>query len=240
METIDGNWMICGLDRNDPQALHTVDEAIEYINEMGFLPFFQNEIKGFSLEEHTISEDWWGENPIIDPWEWRAEIARRGKIAYGKFFNNKAGFISMEWLPYFINMRRDGYDFDALWDDEKATLRQKKIMDVFETGDEFFTNELKQLAGFGKGGEKGFDGTVSGLQMQMYLCVKDFRQRKNKRGEKYGWAIAVLATPESLFGRDLITSAYNEDPAKSRERIATHIRELYPSAGDKEIKKLLN
>ena len=31
-----------------------------------------------------------------------------------------------------MNFRRDGYDFDALWDDEKASFRQKKIMDLSE------------------------------------------------------------------------------------------------------------
>ena len=38
---------------------------------------------------------------------------RYGKVAYGKFFDKKAGFISLEWLPYFANYRRSGYDFDA-------------------------------------------------------------------------------------------------------------------------------
>lgn len=244
METIDGSWTICGLGRDDPRALHTVDEAIEYINEVGFLPFFQCGIPGFSLEERTISADWWGPDPSVDPWEWRAVIARSGKIAYGKFFSGKAGFITPKWLPYFVNYRRDGYDFDALWDDEKASLRQKKIMDVFMSGNkehepEYFTNEIKQLAGFGKGGEKGFEGTLSSLEMQLYLCDKDFRQRKNKKGESYGWAIAVLSTPEDLFGRELVTSAYKEDPARSAERIAGHIKSLYPNASDKQINKVL-
>ena len=37
-------------------------------------------------------------------------IAAGGRIAYGKFFDRKAGFISREWLPVFANYRRDGYD----------------------------------------------------------------------------------------------------------------------------------
>ena len=46
---------------------------------------------------------------------WREIIARSGKVAYGKFFDKKAGFISVEWLPVFANYRRDGDDFDALY-----------------------------------------------------------------------------------------------------------------------------
>ena len=38
----------------------------------------------------------------------------------------------MEWLPAFANFRRDGYDFDARWDDGLANIRHKRIMDCFE------------------------------------------------------------------------------------------------------------
>ena len=42
-----------------------------------------------------------------------------------------AGFISRKWFPVFANYRRDGYDFDALFEDEKAPYKHKKIMDFF-------------------------------------------------------------------------------------------------------------
>ena len=141
------SFEVYGVAPDDPECIHTVDEAIEYINEIGFMPLFKNEIPGFSLEEHTVAEHWWSENPDIDPWEWRVIISRRGEVAYGKFFDGKAGFISREWLPYFVNYRRDGYDFDALWDDGKASRRQKKIMDLFaeENEDaELYSSEIKQ------------------------------------------------------------------------------------------------
>ncbi len=231
-----------GVEWDDPECLHTVDEAIEYINEIGFLPLFKNEIPGFSLEERTVPQFWWSGDVERDPWEWREIIARRGEVAYGKFFDKKAGFISKKWLPYFANFRRDGYDFDALWEDGKASARQKKIMDLFEDEapfQELFSNELKEKAGFGKGGEKGFDGTITGLQMQLYLCVKDFRQRRNKKGESYGWPIAVYTTPESFWGYSHVTSAYKEKPEESFRRIEEHIKDVYPIATNKQIKKII-
>lgn len=237
-----GTWIMYGVEWDDPECIHTVDEAIEYVNTIGFLPLFKNEIPGFSLEERTVPEFWWSGDPKRDPWEWREIIARRGDLAYGKFFNKKAGFISKEWLPYFVNYRRDGYDFDALWDDEKASLRQKKIMDLFMNDDnqrEFYSNDLKLKAGFGKGMEKGFDGVITGLQMQMYLCCRDFRQRLNKKGEAYGWPVAVYTTPEHIFGYDHVTSAYKESAIDSALRIVNHIRDNYSIATDKQILQLL-
>ena len=228
-----------GVDWDDPECLHTVGDAIDYINEVGFLPLFKNDIPGFSLEERTVPNYWWCGDPEVDPWEWREIIARSGEVAYGKFFEKKAGFISKEWLPFFANYRRDGYDFDALWDDEKASRRQKKIMDCFEAEDELYSNVLKQKAGFGKGGEKGFEGNITDLQMKTYLCVKDFRQRRNKKGELYGWPIAVYAKPEALWGYDYVTSRYSEPAAESGKAIVGHMKELYPIATDAQIRRLV-
>ncbi|WP_022770736.1 AlkZ-related protein [Butyrivibrio sp. NC2007] len=234
-----GTWIMYGVDWNDPECLHTVRDAINYINETGFLPLFKNDIPGFSLEERTVPDYWWCGDPEVDPWEWRELIARSTEVAYGKFFDKKAGFISKQWLPYFANHRRDGYDFDALWDDEKASRRQKKIMDVLELEQEIYSNELKARAGFGKGGEKGFDGTITDLQMKTYLCVRDFRQRRNKKGELYGWPIAIYTKPETLWGYDHLTSAYRESSADSGARIAEHMKDIYPIATSAQMKKVL-
>ena len=238
-----GTWIMHGVREDAPECIHTVDEAIAYINEIGFLPLFKNDIPGFSLEERTVAKYWWSGDRKRDPWEWREIIAGSGQVAYGKFFDKKAGFISKEWFPYFANYRRDGYDFDALWDDEKASIRQKKIMDLFaeENADaEIFSFEVKQNAGFGKGGEKNFEGTVTDLEMKMYLCMRDFRQRKNKKGESYGWSIAVYSTPEHLWGYDYVTSAYHEDAKESWKRIEDHMHEIYPVATDAQIYRMLS
>ncbi|MBP5305327.1 MAG: hypothetical protein J6Z02_05710 [Lachnospiraceae bacterium] len=237
-----GTWIIYGVDENDPECLHTAKEAIDYINEVGFLPLFKNDIPGFSLEERTIPKYWWSGNVEKDPWEWREVIARTGEVAYGKFFDKKAGFISLKWLPYFVNHRRDGYDFDALWDDGKASRKQKLVMDLFAgdlANEEYLSNELKAKAGFGKEAEKGYEGVTSKLQMQMYICVRDFRQRKNKKGDSYGWPVAVYTTPEHLWGYDHVTSAYKEKPEESAKRIADHIKDVYPVATDAMIKKVM-
>lgn len=235
-----GTWIMYGVNEDDPCCIHTVEELMEYIDEIGFLPLFKNAIPGFSVEERTVPDNWWTGDVARDPWEWRAVVARSGRFAYGKFFDKKAGFISKKWFPYFANARRDGYDFDALWDDAKASARQKKIMDLFiEDDTELFSFEVKQRAGFGKGGEKNFDGTVTALQMETYLTVQDFRQKKNKAGESYGWAIAVYARPEKLWGYDYVTSAYQEKPEESAERIAAYMREVYPVAAAGQIKKVL-
>ena len=97
-----GEWIMHGMKWDNPECIHSVDEAIKYINELGFLPLFKNDIDGFSLEERTVPEYWWSDDPEIDPWMWRAIIARWHDIVYGKFFDKKAGFISKKWLPVLL------------------------------------------------------------------------------------------------------------------------------------------
>lgn len=235
-------WVMYGVDRNDPECIHTADEAIDVINEIGFLPLFKNEIPGFSLEERTVPDYWWCEDPETDPWIWREMIARSGKVAYGKFFDKKAGFISLKWLPVFANYRRDGYDFDALYEDGKAPMKHKKIMTNFmeERADSVLLSaELKKLAGFGKDGEKGFEGAVTNLCMQLYLCNCDFRKRKNKKDREYGWNVAAYCTPEHLWGYEAVTSDYKTDPKESLRKLIDYMHDRYPIATDRQIMKLL-
>lgn len=244
-----GEWIMRGMDWNDPYRIRTWKELVKWIKEVGFLPLFANEVEGFSAEEHVSSNFWWTGDKDQDPWEWREIIAAGHEVAYGKFFGRKAGFISLEWLPYFVNSRRSGYDFDARWEDGRASRREKKIMDFFigedEDGDSIFkeiqilSTELKKQAGFGKGGEKNYQGIITQLQMETYLVISDFRRRKNKRGEEYGMAVSVLLPPESIWGYDIVTAAYSESPKKSWERQINRVKELYPDADDQKIIHLL-
>ena len=223
-----GVWIMHGAARGDPRRLRSWRDLVRRVDEVGFLPLFQNGVAGFSVEEQTLGRDWWTEDPERDPWEWRVLAARSGEVAYGKFFGQKAGFISREWFPAFANFRRDGYDFDARWDDGLANLRDKKIMDCFEAGRELTGSALKQEAGFGKGGEKNFSGVITRLQMQTYLVIRDFRRQVNRRGREYGMPVSVYIRPEDLWGCDWGASAYGEEPGTSRERIIALLQRQYP------------
>ena len=73
--------------------------------ELGFLPFFRCGVPGFSIEERTAYEYWFSDEEE-GPWEWKGPVIREGHCAYGKLFNKKAGFVSLEWLPDLMNYRR--------------------------------------------------------------------------------------------------------------------------------------
>ena len=232
-------------EKSDPNLLKTADDLLELLRHIGFLPLFAGGIVGFSVEERTLASSWWSGDISYDPWEWRIALAEHSEVAYGKFFDKKAGFIHRDFFPLFANYRRIGYDFDALSDEGLAKHRVRKIMAVLELNDEavgkeIMSNELKEKAGFGKeGGEKNFDGVLTELQMQTYLIVSAFRQRINKKGESFGWHIAAVETPETKWGYDFVSSRYSEDPSDSWEKIVARIHSFFPHAEERQIQKIL-
>ncbi len=219
--------------------IHSPSDLEEMVERYGFLPYFKCRIPGFSVEEYCAPEGWWSGDPESDPWEWRAIVAANGRVAYGKLFENKAGFVSKKWYPILAAYRREGYDFDSRWDDGLATRREKLVMDVLESGESIPSFELKRLAGFGGDGEKGFESVVTRLMMRTYITVRDFRRRVNARGEEYGWAVSVYSTPEALFGREAVTSAYSMEAEEAFALLLSYVKDMFPEADEKAVKKLI-
>ena len=97
---------------------------------------------------------------------------------------------------------------------------------------ELYTHEMKEKAGFGKGGEKNFEGTLTKLQMQSYLVVKDFKPRLNKKGIEYGWSVAIMTPPEYIWGYKFVTGRYKEKPQESFGKIVKQLQKHFDADED--------
>lgn len=51
--------------------------------------------------------------------------------------------------------------------------------------------------------------------------------------------MAVYSSIEHIYGYDYVTSDYKEKPEASWQKIVSHMNILYPSATEKQIKKIL-
>jgi hypothetical protein len=218
--------------------IHNADELETLVQRMGLLPFFACGVPGFSVEEFTPGQFWLAEG-VDGPWEWRMEVARRGAVAYGKLFNKKAGLVSREWYPDLANYRRDGYDFDARYEDGLASHKEKCIMDVLLRDGPTLSKDLKKCAGFGKDGMKGFDTAITRLQMQTYVTVHSFEYSRDKHGNPYGWGVARYAASEDVLGEDVTRSAYSRTPEGSKARLMAHLRTLCPQVTEDKLERLI-
>lgn len=220
---------ICTLD--SPEAI------VQTVNELGFLPFFANEIEGFSIEEHCPRELWFSDTQD-GPWEWKGPVIRQGTI-YGKFFRNKAGYISKEWFADFANYRRDGYDFDSRVDEGIAPRKDEEVYCAIIKHGALLSKQLKAQCNYRKGGNTGFETVITRLQMQTYVDTSDFVYMTDKYGKTYGWGVAEYSTPERRFGYDAVTAAYKRDPKESFERIVRRLRTVLPAASEQAIRKII-
>lgn len=178
----------------------TVDDLLECVDEYGILPFWVED--GFSA---------WSLSAINFNafWSVREQAVNTRKIAYGKFVNKKATFVSLAVFPHLCALRRDGYDFDSLADEGKAPHRETLIMDaVGETSAPSY--ELGKTLGI-----KGYDSAVTSLQNKTYLCL-NFK--------KSSMGTALLIKPENVFGYDFVRSAYS----LSAEENIREIQKLAP------------
>lgn len=217
--------------------IRTQEDLEDLIEEWGFVPFFSNEIEGFSISEQIDRKLWFTAEE--GPWEWKGRIALKGKCAYGKLFGKKAGFVSRKWFADLLNYRRDGYDFDALYDEGKAPDKDREIIDLLGEYHALTTKEIKPLLGYGKNGRKGYDTIITRLQMETYVIVKNFVYAMDKNGAFYGWGIAQYTTPEEMFGEAYVRRAYKRDPEESLKRIIKQIRKIVPGADEETVRRFI-
>ena len=204
----------------------------------GILPLFENSVPGFSVEELAEPVAWFGSGQD-GVWEWKGPVIRATGCAYGKFFERKAAFVSREWFPDLANYRRDGYDFDARFEDGLASYRDRELYELLAENAPILTGPLRDKGGYRKGGKKGFETLIDRLQRQCYVVVSDFVYLRDKRGNPYGWGVAEYSTPELSQGADFAARVYSRSPEASYRRLLAHLQELLPSAGEPALRRFL-
>ena len=215
-------------------------DLIHAINEFGFLPFFANSIAGFSIEDHIAPGCWYDNSDgTWSAWEWKGPVIRETGCAYGKFFGKKACYISPEWFPAFANYRRDGYDFDARYDDGLVNYRDKVLYELIDGNAPIISKQLKKRGNYRKGGNKGFDTGITRLQSQCYVIISDFVYMKDKYGKPYGWGVAEYSTPERFMGKPFTEKVYERTPEEAYEQILEHFCRLFPNESIIKLKKFI-
>ncbi len=222
---------------NDMQRelISSAPQMMEAIQEMGFVPLLWSGIPGFSAEEmvdddcrYVVLDDGW-DWPM---WKWKGPIINEGNCVYGKFFDKKAGYISLEWWPDFCNWRRSVYPAP-----EAGSVDEAILLTLQEHGS-LITRELRAACGFtGPKMRSRFDAYVTRLQMSCRIVTEDFVYPRDRHGHEYGWGWSLLTTPEQLYGRDACQC--DRTPEASHDRIMAHLRQILPQATDKQLLKLV-
>lgn len=230
----------------------TMSELEEAAIKYGILPFFRNNIKGFSVAEMTPPGLLFGGNEYEGCWEWKGPVVRTRTSAYGKFFRRKAGFVSLELLPYFLKFRKEAYPL-------KPDSTDEMIYDIISFNDRMSSTELRQTLNGAPRKRKACDipdleteiqperkrpsrhsveGPLQRLQMGGRICISDFKYKMTRKGERYGWGVAEYSTPETLFERtDLSVDLSSEE---CLDYMVEFIQRKFPGATRDKLVKLLS
>ena len=227
--------------------IRTKEDMEEAVREYGILPFFSHSIAGYSIEEMCDPKVYFGDEPGV--WDWKGPVIQELRCAYGKFFHGKAAFITKELFPDFANYRRDGYDFDARFEDGLAKYSEQYLYNIIASRHSVLSKDAKAIGGYikpkTKGPDqweprKGFDTSITKLQMMCYVTTTDFEYELDKNGNFYGWGVARYATPESFFGKSFENKVYRRTPEESYRRIVRHLKKIVPEASEEQIAYFLS
>ncbi len=226
--------------------VRTKQDLIDAVQEYGIIPYFESSIPGFSLEEHCPPQVLFNDTEE-NSWFWKGPVIRETGCAYGKFFGKKAAYVRKDLFLDLANYRRDGYDFDALYEDGLAKYQDKKLYDLISESAPVLSKTLRRTGGYAYSGRwqktegvKGFDASVTRLQEQCYVLISDFVFTIDKSGNKRGWGAAEYSTPEIFMGNDFTENVYRRTPEESCERLMDYLRALLPDAPEKELRRFLH
>lgn len=249
------------------KLVRSVEDIVGLIRRDGFLPFFKNDIEGFSLEEACPPDLWYVEYgdgrwqwPV---WDWKGRIISLANCAYAKFFRGM-GFVSDRWFPDFLNYRRSRWPLSA---------EERRILETLRGEDSLLVKELRALSGYasrrsrpkrqrgaapegavGKlarleaaidsAGDRtpasrseSFETALTRLQKGCWIVTADFEMAHDKNGRPYGWGLSRLTTPESFFGASALR--VERSPQESKNRMEAWLVKLLPQAEPRQIERFI-
>ena len=118
---------------------------------------------------------WHTGEPDTDPWEWRMRVLEeRSDIAYAKVFFRGSGYITREWYPFFMSVRRRGMTFEEMWESGRVTELSRRIYEAVRDNGRVAMHDIKRLAGLSGETSAHIEKAMTDLQMSMLL--DDMRQ----------------------------------------------------------------
>lgn len=216
----------------------TIDSAAsmsDAVAQMGLLPFFKSPVPGLSVQEMCAPGCLFGDEDGDGAWEWKSQVISERQSAYGKLFCRKAGFVSIDLLPDFLNFRREYY---PLHEDTP----ESDLLDIIKDYGTITSTELKQLMrDYGDPDnpkrKASIEPLLQRLQMMGRVIISDFKWKVSSRGENYGWGVAEYSTPEHQFGKESLCTSV--EPIQSSLRLLRRMSEIMPFCDHKLLIKLI-
>jgi hypothetical protein len=217
------------------------DDFIGKLLETGFTIGGENSEGVFTLSDSfTDRIRWHTEELDTDPWEWRMRVLQeRDDIAYGKVFFRKSGYITREWYPYFLAVRRGGATLEEAYESGSVSREARTVYQMVADNGYVPTHALRGLCGFEPKDKAKLDRALTELQMKLYLTMCGRQQKVSQKGTQFGWNSTVFCTAEAFWGDEVFDQARKIGGAEAAARISERIYQVNPAAAEKKVKKFI-
>ncbi len=218
------------------------EAMLDAVRAYGIIPFFENIVPGYSIEEMTPAQNWFDtqEDISLTPWDWKIHCIQSGEIVYGKFLlGGKAAFAT-------IGLYRELMNWRLSLPGNKPTVEQQKVLDYVAENGSIGIKEVRQLLGIKKGPA---DALMARLQMQCRIVTGNITRVYRGADLHYnGWQTSSFCDPRSLWEIDNPWAARFGDvgpmapvhsPMESFLIVKETIGQNVPEISDKLIDKLL-
>ncbi|MDP4093412.1 MAG: hypothetical protein Q8920_08630 [Bacillota bacterium] len=218
--------------------ISTYEEAVKFIEKIGFMTLSKNPFGFVSLEEITFAGNWHTGNEK-DPWLWKDRLAFEKIASYSKVMGKRPAFISQEWYPYFLSMCRYPLSVEQRYENGIIGNMSLLIYRQLKDNRPLNTHELKTRLGINKENERRFENGLVELQGNMDITVFGACRRVDRQGENYGWLISEYTTVEQWAKPEVFKAAASIPRQEAVEKVVCRIKDISPNIAEKDIFKFL-
>lgn len=163
-------------------------DFIELVEKLGFMPFspFLDGLPHFP--EYTSQDNWFTDDPDIDPWLWKYRASQEKKLAFGNILGGQKGFVSSRIYPVFYTAFHPQESFEERWEEGLVSATTRKLYLLFKNYGKLSTSDMRRALGITlkKGGSR-LDASIKELQRDFYITVDGATLKMDKQGKQYGW-----------------------------------------------------
>lgn len=222
------------------QQLNTAEEAVQYVNQRGFVFFWP--IKNILMPSLWVAAA--GDRPVADEhddpghktWGWKDSLLGKRSWYYGRILRKRNTMIALDVVPYFYALSPNYGDFaeDYLIDYESGQLPlpAKLIYEAILREGPLDTIALRKLAGFtNKGTDAEFNGALD-------LLMTTFRVLPVGVAEAGAWKYAFIYEIAARHFPDLAERAHPISEPEARQKLVALYLNSVGAATVKEVQKI--
>ncbi|KQX68398.1 AlkZ-related protein [Paenibacillus sp. Root444D2] len=178
------------------QKIHTYEEAVQLIHEVGILPLAPLIPDHPSLYQVTHGEPWLTGTDLV-PWVWRARFPSDGTAAYGKFLKKKSVFISRELFPWIKAILGSPQPIEDRYKHGLVSKTSVELLQQIKEDEGIETRSLRFKSGMNaKEMKKTFGQGLLDLQGTLDIVISGVKESRISLDEKSAWQSTSFETAD--------------------------------------------